>query len=67
MSDVRISDNAVAVDYQYFWQPMSTAPGGVKLQLLNEGSVGIYSTYNGTDTTWRGWAPLPSKPPGFVT
>ena len=54
MTDIRISDNAVAVDHTYFWQPMSTAPRGVKLQLLNEGGVGIYSTYNGTDTTWKG-------------
>ena len=63
MSDIRISDNTVAVDYGYTWQSMSTAPRGVKLQLLNEGGVAVYSTYNGSDTTWRGWAPLPSKRP----
>ena len=61
MTDIRISDNTVAVDGAYFWQPMSTCPRGVKVQLLNEGGVAVYATYDGTDTGWQGWAPLPSK------
>ena len=62
MTDIRISDNTVAVDYGYTWQPMATCPRGVKVQLLNEGGVAIYGTYDGNYRYWQGWAPLPSKP-----
>lgn len=62
MSDIRISDNVVAVDHGYTWQPMTTCPRGVKVQLLNEGGVAIYGNWYGNETFWQGWAPLPSKP-----
>ena len=62
MTDIRISDNTVAVDRAYFWQPMSTCPRGVKVQALNEGGVAVYATYDGAEPGWKGWAPLPSKP-----
>ena len=61
MTTIRISNNAVAIDRAYEWQPMSTAPRGVKIQLLGAGGVAIYGNYNG-DTFWTGWAPLPSRP-----
>ena len=62
MTDVKISDNVVAVDRSYYWQPMASCPRGVKVQLLNEGGVAIYGTFSASETRWRGWAPLPSKP-----
>lgn len=61
MTNIRIKDNAVAVDYDYFWLPMSSCPRGVKLQLLNAGGVAIYGQYDGKDKDWTGWAPLPKK------
>jgi len=62
MTDVRISTNAVAVDRGYEWQPMSTCPRGVKVQLLGKGGVAIYGMYDGKDPFWEGWAPIPSRP-----
>ena len=62
MSDVHISNSAVAVDRAYYWQPMSECPRSVKVQLLGKGGVAIYGTYNGNDPFWEGWAPLPSRP-----
>jgi len=59
---VHISNNTVAVDHSYFWQPMLTCPRGVKVQLLNAGDVATYGTYDGKDSFWKGWAPLPKKP-----
>lgn len=48
---------AVATDY--YLQPMSTCPTGAKVQLMNPGGVLVYSEWNGKDTFWLGWAPLP--------
>lgn len=61
MTNIRIKDNAVAVDYDYFWLPMSSCPRGVKLQLLNAGGVAVYGQYDGKSPFWQGWAPLPKK------
>lgn len=61
-----ISTNGVAVDQDYFWQPMETCPRGVKVQLLGEGGVAVYGTYDGK-TAWQGWAPLPKKPVAQAT
>lgn len=58
---VTISDNAVAVDPDYFWQDISKCPRGVKVQLLNAGGVAVYGTYDGKDSFWQAWAPLPKK------
>ena len=52
-------DRTVAVDPDYFWQPMATCPQGVKLQLLGAGGVATYGHYLRGDSFWRGWAPLP--------
>lgn len=51
----------VAVDKFYHWQPMSTCPRGTKVQLLGQGGVAVYSIFNGKDSFWEGWAPLPTK------
>lgn len=58
------ADGTVAVDPDYFWRPITTCPRSVKVQLLGKGGVAIYSTYNGTDSFWTGWAPLPKTPEG---
>lgn len=47
-----------AVDHGYYWQPMSTCPTGVKVQLLNPAGVAVYGVYNGKGE-WAGWCPLP--------
>lgn len=62
MTDVRISDNTVAVDHGYYWnRDMGNCPRGVKVQLLGAGGVAVYSGYNGKDPFWVGWAPLPKQ------
>ena len=58
---VTISDNAVAVDPDYFWQDMALCPTNVKVQLLNSGGVAVYGTFDGKDIFWQAWAPLPKK------
>jgi hypothetical protein len=58
------SSAEVAVDKYYHWQPMETCPRGVKLQLLGDGGVAVYSQYQGKDSFWKGWAPLPTKNKG---
>lgn len=63
MTDTKIdSTGTVAVDQAYFWQPMETCPRGVKVQLLGAGGVAMYGQYNGRDTFYTHWAPLPKKP-----
>ena len=60
-ANVKISSNKVAVDQTYYWQPMSTCPLNVKVQLLNPGRVAVYGSYDGKCTDWQGWAPLPKE------
>jgi hypothetical protein len=57
-NQVRISNDDVAVDLDYFWRPMDTCPRAVKVQLLNPNGVAIYGKYLGEDY-WGGWAPVP--------
>ena len=52
------SDAAVAVSTDAHWQPMSTCPVGVKVQLLGRGGVAVYGTYTRGDPFWQGWGPL---------
>ena len=59
------SDHSVAVDQDYFWRPMSSCPRGVKVQLLGEGGVAAYGNWNGHDSFWKAWAPLPKRPPSI--
>ena len=60
-ANVKISSNKVAVDQTYYWQPMSTCPLNVKVQLLNPGRVAVYGSYDGKNPDWQGWAPLPKE------
>ena len=50
--------HTVAVATDVFWQPIETAPRGVKCQLLGRGNVATYGTYFG-DKFWTHWSPLP--------
>lgn len=53
------STGAAAVDHNYFWQPISTCPLGVKVQLNSKAGVATYGTLTSKDTFWTHWAPLP--------
>lgn len=58
------ADQTVAVATDVYFNPdMSTAPRGVKLQLIGEGGVAVYGTYNG-DPFWQEWAPVPKRRKG---
>lgn len=59
---VKISDNAAAVDHDYYWLSMATCPRNVKVQLLNPDGVAVYGKYMG-EPYWQGWAPLPKRRP----
>ena len=56
-------DGTVAVDPDYFWRSIATCPRNVKVQLLGKGGVAVYGTYNGANSFWVGWAPLPKNRP----
>lgn len=56
------SDGVAAVDQDYYWQPMETCPVSLKVQLLSKYGCATYGTYNGRDTFWIMWAPLPKRP-----
>ena len=55
------STGTAAVDSTYFWQPISTCPANVKVQLMAEASgVAVYGVYTGRGVPyWTHWAPLP--------
>lgn len=55
------SEQNVAVDRAYYWQPIATCPRGVKVQLLGRGGVAAYGQFNGKDDFWTHWAPLPVR------
>lgn len=60
---VRVTtDRAAAVDTDYYWRPMQTCPTSVKVQLLGQGGVAVYGSWDGKTDWWRGWAPLPKIP-----
>lgn len=57
------SDKTVAVAIDYFWLPINEyTPRGVKLQLLSKGGVACYGHWDGKNSFWTHWAPLPKKP-----
>lgn len=59
---VHINNERVAVDQDYYWQPMSTCPLGSKVQLLNPGGVAVYGKVSNKDIhNYTGWAPLPKR------
>ncbi|AXY83356.1 hypothetical protein [Acidovorax phage ACPWH] len=56
------ADQSVAVATDVFFnEDMTTCPVGLKVQLLGAGGVATYGTYNGRDTFWIGWAPVPKR------
>ena len=60
MTDYKINHSEhIAVAEGYYLQPMDSCPVGVEVQLMNPGGVLTYSVWNGKDTFWQGWAPLP--------
>jgi hypothetical protein len=59
------SDQTVAVSVPItgqVWIPIGTeTPKGVKLQLLGKGGVAVYGVWNGKETFWTDWAPIPRR------
>ncbi len=55
------STHQAAVDREYHWRSMSTCPPGTKVQLLTGYGCAIYGQWNGRDTAFEGWAPLPTR------
>lgn len=55
---MKITHGEAAVDQDYFWRSMDTAPQNVRILLLNPSNVACLGTYNGRDP-WNGWSPLP--------
>lgn len=56
------ADHTAAVSTNVYWQPIDTAPRGVKIQLINKQSgVATYGTYYG-DKFWDYWCALPKMP-----
>lgn len=59
------SEKTVAVAESYYWMPCGPdTPIGVKLQLLGQGGVAIYGTYNPRVKFFTHWAPLPRRQSG---
>jgi hypothetical protein len=56
------TNSGVAVADNMEWQRMSSCPKGAKVQLLGPGVVSTTGTFNGGDTQWLGWAPIPAIP-----
>lgn len=54
-------DQSAAVANDTYLQPMSDCPVGVKVQLENPGGVLVYGTWDGKNTDWKSWAPLPRR------
>lgn len=55
------ADQTVAVATDVYFNPdMTSCPRGLKVQLVGEGGVAVYGTYNG-DPFWKEWAPVPKR------
>lgn len=52
-----------AVSSEAEFLPMDTCPRAVKVILLGAGGVATIAQYDGKDPFWKGWHPLPKKPP----
>ena len=64
MTDAPYTINQVeslAVAEGYYWQPMSSCPLHVKVQLLGKGGIPQYASWDGKNTFWTAWAPLPRR------
>ena len=55
-------DRTAVIDPSYHWQPISTAPLGKKIQLINEkAGVAVYGSVNPlNEQFFTHWAPLPT-------
>lgn len=53
----------IAVDHDYYYQPMSTCPTGCKVILLSQHGIAVLGQITHLDANlWAGWAPLPKIP-----
>lgn len=55
------STRTAAVDHRHPWRTMRHCPRGVRVLLLGAGGVAVIGTWDGRDTFWQGWAPLPTR------
>ena len=56
------TDKTVAVAEGYYWMPMDeNTPRHVKIQMLSMYGVAMYGTWDGRNTFWTHWAPLPRR------
>lgn len=60
---VTITAQNVAVDAAYYWRDMSDCPVNSKVQLLSAGGLPQYGQWDGKNTFYVGWAPLPKRRP----
>ena len=52
-----------AVDLHYEWQPLDTAPLGVKVQLLTIGRIAVHGKLDNKNRgSFLAWAPCPRIP-----
>ena len=56
------SGHPVAVDRTYYYQPMASCPRGQKVTLLTQYGIATHGQFDGKDTQFIGWAPLPKVP-----
>lgn len=56
------SDQTVAVSLEVPWLSMATCPKGAKVLLLGGGGAAALGTWDGKNTFWKGWFPLPYVP-----
>lgn len=63
-SDIRVTRGTfpVAVDHNYFYQPMATCPRGVEVQLLTKWGRSVPGYWDGKDKQFVGWAGRPKIP-----
>jgi hypothetical protein len=54
------NDRAAAVSLHHEFYPMATCPIATKVILL--GGVATIAQWDGKNTFWRGWFPLPKAP-----
>lgn len=54
------STGSAAVDKNYHWQPITSCPHGVKVQLRTKYGVALYGQYWGDTDFYTHWAPCPT-------
>jgi hypothetical protein len=50
-------------DPDLFFRSMDTCPKGPKVLLVNQAGIASTGSWDGKDTWWIGWYPLPKIPP----